>query len=164
MDQVTEKPEMIGNETEGVAGSIDNSLENDDIADGGSFGPAWERIGKKRKISAKSLANLIPARKGEPSRNPKGSHLSLEKKMELRAIREVRNVAREAVLNTKEYLQAKAPSAARRVYRLSREAGKDDGVLLKANQDILDRAGVIGPKAAGVAVGVQINFADDRYK
>ena len=113
---------------------------------------------RKRKISAKSLANLIPAKKGQIL-NPKGGKI---KTLETRIIeRKVEKALTKA--NTLAKLQS--PHALRRVVKISKGetlgaySAEHMRTVLSANEAVLNRAGV-GVQKSGVGVAVQINFAD----
>jgi len=70
-----------------------------------------------------------------------------------------RNLAKEVVL---EYLAQNGLGAAGRIERLSREALSEE-VRLKANRDILDRAGIgVDRNKSNVIVPVQVNVNQDR--
>ncbi len=58
------------------------------------------------------------------------------------------------------YLEAAGYGAASRIVKMSKSA-KNETVKLNANKDILDRVG-LGVKKDNLAVGVQINFNDDK--
>lgn len=92
---------------------------------------------KKHRISPNSLANLKRYPKGVT-----GNPLGKPKKTKLEKITE--KATKEVVMK---FLEENALGAAKRVKDLSKEA-KNEKVKLSANQDILDRTGVIGKGTA----------------